>query len=456
MCAALSTALAVTGTVVPAAAQEPEEAQRPSSIFLPLHHSQDVPDYLSGIASPGMQPIQVPPPPPEGTTYVPSHHRGGVPDYVSAVRPVSTETPSEVIAIPPPPPGQPPAAVRGLYANAWVFGSSRFYDLVALADSTEINALVIDVKDATGYVTYHSSVPTAIQIGANALPRAPNARARLALLESRGIHAIARIVVARDALLAKRKPQWAVRDSSGGLWRDGLGEPWVDAFHDSVWVYAADLAAEAVLMGFKEIQFDYVRFPDEPASRMRRALFTARRGGESQRASIRRHVAMLRERVGRLGVPFTIDVFGLTTSAEGDMGIGQSWDDLAPLADVLLPMVYPSHYPRGAYGIPYPNAEPYEIVRRAVEDGIRRSAGLPRTARIRPYLQAFTLRRPRYTATEVRAQIAAVEDLGLTDWILWNARGVYPPGALRKAITGVRPPRTEAVGDVDATAVPGP
>jgi len=337
-----------------------------------------------------------------------------------------------------------------------VFGSSRFYDLVALADTTEINSIVIDVKDATGYMTYHSSVPTAVEIGANAMVRAPNARAQLALLEARGIHAIARIVVARDALLAKRKPQWAVRDSDGGLWRDGLGEPWVDAYHDSVWIYAADLAAEAVLMGFKEIQFDYVRFPDEPAARMRRAVFTARRDGESQRASIRHHVAMLRDRVGRLGVPFTIDVFGLTTSAQGDMGIGQSWDDLTPLADVLLPMVYPSHYPRGAYGIPYPNAEPYEIVRRAVEDGIRRSEGVAGAARIRPYLQAFTLRAPRYTAAEVRAQISAVEDLGLTDWILWNARGVYPAAALRRMVSGAQPPATDTVDETGPAGPEGP
>jgi hypothetical protein len=140
------------------------------------------------------------------------------------------------IAIPPPPPGQPPAVVRGIYMNAWTFGSNRFYGLVALADTTEINSFVIDVKDATGFITYASNVPTAIEIGANGMIRVPNVRQRLALLESKGIHTIARIVVARDALLAKRKTEWAIQHKDGGLWRDGLGEPWVDAFHDSVWV----------------------------------------------------------------------------------------------------------------------------------------------------------------------------------------------------------------------------
>jgi hypothetical protein len=433
-----------------AAAQE-SGADGPPTVLLPPHHREDVPDYLAGIAAPGTEPIHLPSPPADGATYVPPHHRGVPPDYLATIEPIPRESAVVAIAVPAPPPGESPAVVRGLYVNAWVFGSSRFYDLVALADSTEINALVIDVKDATGYTSYRSSVATAVEIGANDLVRAPNARARLALLERQGIHAIARIVVARDALLARRKPDWAIQDRDGGLWHDGLGEPWVDAYHDSVWIYAGELAAEAVLMGFNEIQFDYVRFPDEPASRLERAVFAARRLGESRRAAIRRQVTMLRDRVTGLGVPFTLDVFGLTTAAAGDMGIGQSWDDLSQLADVLLPMVYPSHYPRGAYGIAYPNAEPYETVRRAVLDGVRRSAALPRAARIRPYLQAFTLRRPRYTAAEVRAQIEAVEDLGLTDWVLWNARGVYPDEALRRVVG----PVGDMDGDVDAAPAAG-
>ena len=113
------------------------------------------------------------------------------------------------------------------------------------------------------------------------------------------------------------------------------------------------------------------------------------------------------------------------------MGIGQHWEDLVQLADVVLPMVYPSHYRRGSFGFSHPNAEPYAIVRKALEDGIRRNSVARGRARIRPYLQSFTLGKPRYTPVEVRAQIQATEDLGLTDWVLWNARGVYPAAALR-------------------------
>jgi hypothetical protein len=424
-----STLIVLLGAALtaPAAAQEAADGN-----WRPPHLGAPAPDYLAALRYEGVPAIRMPLPPERGPRLDPHHHAGAAPDYLVAVA-LSDETiphPTQ-FRMPPPPPGRPPAVVRGVYLNAWVFGSGRFYDLVALADTTEINAFVIDVKDATGFIAYRSSVPTAVAIGANRLIRARDARRRLATLEAHGIHAIARIVVARDPLLAKRKPEWAIHHVNGGLWRDGLGEPWVDAYHDSVWVYAADIAAEAVVMGFKEIQFDYVRFPDEPPHRLNNAMYAARNGNESKRAAMRRHVGLLRDRVSRLGVPFTLDVFGLTTSARNGMGIGQYWEDLSHLADVLLPMVYPSHYPRGSYGIAHPNSEPYVIVRRALEDGITRSAAVASAARIRPYLQAFTLRRPRYTATHVREQIRAVEDVGLTDWVLWNASGRYPAGALR-------------------------
>jgi hypothetical protein len=326
--------------------------------------------------------------------------------------------------------------VRGLYLNAWVFSSSRFSDLLRLADSTEINTFVIDVKDDTGYLTYRSSVPVAVGIGANDRLRVSDTRQRLAQLQARGIHPVARIVVAKDPLLARRKPEWAIHDTQGGLWRDQLGAAWVDAYQDSVWIYAADLAREAVVLGFAEIQFDYLRFPDEPRWRLERAVFPGKPAGESQRAAVRRNVALMRERTADLGVPFTLDLFGLTTSADGDLGIGQTWEDLAPLADVVLPMVYPSHYRRGAYGIEHPNASPYATVRRALEDGLKKNARLAGAPKIRPYLQAFSIFRVRYTPEEIRAQIRATEELGLTDWVLWNARGVYPAAALRPGRSG--------------------
>lgn len=427
---------AATAAVLAAALATPAASQVGGGrTWVPLHHDSVPPDYRAAIRILDSIIVRIPAPPLDGAYRPDFHHDGRLPDYLAPVRPSA----GRPIAIPPPPAGRPPAVVRGVYVNAWVFGSQRFFNLVRLADTTEVNALVIDVKDATGYLTYRSALPTAEAIGANRYIRAPDARQRLDLLRARGIHAIARIVVARDPLLARGRPQWAVHDTDGGLWRDGLGEPWVDAYSDSVWIYAADIAAEAVLMGFDEIQFDYLRFPDEPPHRLRRAIFPGRRPGDTRRSAITRNVALVRDRVKPLGVPFTLDVFGLTASADGDLGIGQHWDDLSQLADVVLPMVYPSHYRRGAFGIAHPNAEPYRTVRRALEDGIARSRRLANAAQIRPYLQSFSIFGVRYSAAEVRAQIQAAEDLGLTDWILWNARGVYPAAALRSVEAIGRP-----------------
>ena len=338
---------------------------------------------------------------------------------------------------PAPPLNQPPSSMRALYVNAWAFGGKRFHELVRLADRTEVNAFVVDVKDDTGYLTYRSEVPTAIEIGANQQLRARDVRERLRIMREHGIFPIARIVVAKDPLLASRKPQWSVQHVNGGLWRDRLDFAWVDAFNDSTWVYAAQLAAEAVKMGFAEVQYDYVRFPDEPESKLASAVFPGRRPGETKRQGVTRNLRLLRERTKPLGVPFTIDVFGLTTSAKGDMGIGQYWEDMVTTADVVLPMVYPSHYVRGVYNLKHPNSEPYQVIRRAMQDALRRSAPLGQTAEIRPYLQAFTLGAPRYTPSHVREQIRAAEELGIDSWVLWNPRSAYDPGIFRPKTSSV-------------------
>src|SRR5437870_2074175 len=325
-------------------------------------------------------------------------------------------------------------SIKGLYVTAWAFGSPRLWQLVRLADETEINAFVIDVKDDTGCLLYPSAVPTAQQIGASSCARAKDARARLDTLTAHGIYPIARIVVAKDPLLAERKAAWSMKDrTTGGLWRDRINIAWVDAYNDSVWIYAAQLAQEAARMGFQEVQFDYVRFPDEPRERMATAIFPAHRAGQTQRDAVREYVALLKDRLKPYGVPVTFDIFGLTASATGDLGIGQVWEDFVSVADVVLPMVYPSHYYRGAYGYAWPNGQPYHIVRSALSDALQRSRPLPGSAEIRPFLQAFTLGRrlPRYTPFEIREQIRAVEDLGITSWVLWNPRSVYQRGSLR-------------------------
>ena len=333
--------------------------------------------------------------------------------------------------------------VKALYVNAWAFGGSKLWQLVRLADSTEVNAFVVDVKDDTGCLLYPSEVKVAQEIGATKCVRTRDVKSRLDTLHAHNIYAIARIVVAKDPLLAERRPAWSVKHVNGGLWRDRIDIAWVDAYNDSVWIYAAQLAQEAVRLGFSEVQFDYVRFPDEPKEAMAQAIFAARKPGESQRAGVQAGISILMNRLQPLGVPVTFDIFGLTASATGDLGIGQVWEDFITVADVVLPMVYPSHYYRGSYGLAVPNAEPYRVVRNALMEAIERSRPFANAATIRPYLQAFTLgrRKPRYTPHEIREQIRAAEELGIETWVLWNPRSVYQRDSLRPyrevtAVTG--------------------
>lgn len=324
-----------------------------------------------------------------------------------------------------------PAAVRGIYLNSWAAGSSRRRaQLIALAARSELNAFVIDVKEA-GEVSYRSGVGLARAIGAER-NYIPDPRALLTELRAAGIYPIARIVIFKDPVLAERRPEWAIQTKDGSLWRDRQGAHWVDPYNREIWDYNIDLAREAVLLGFSEIQWDYVRFPDVPARLMKDAVFPAR-AGRSRTQAIREFLRYSREKLADLDVAITADVFGLTVSVRNDMGIGQQWEEMIDVTDALLPMIYPSHFARGSYGIPVPNADPYQTVRTALEYAVRRSAGVADAASIRPWLQDFSLGWPSYGAAEVRAQIQATYDAGLTEWILWNPGSRYTTAALAAA-----------------------
>ena len=326
-----------------------------------------------------------------------------------------------------------PDKVRGLYVNAWSAGSRRrITALTELARRTEINSFVVDIKDATGYVSHPTEIPLAQSIGATGEIRIPNLKVMLARLEEAGVYPIARIVIVKDPLLAAAHPEWAVQDTAGGPWIDDKGIVWLNPYNREVWDYHVAIAREVAEMGFPEIQWDYVRFPDAPASAMRRAYFPGGAGRPRPQA-IRDFLAYSRESLAHMDVRVTADVFGVTTSATGDVGIGQVWESFIDVVDVALPMVYPSHYWKGSFGYDKPNSHPYEIVREALEDAIGRSAVIEGAGATRPWLQDFTLGPPRYEAPEVRAQIQAAYDVGIGEWILWNPGSRYTEDALEPA-----------------------
>ena len=326
-----------------------------------------------------------------------------------------------------------PEHVRALYINAYTANSSaRMNALIGVADRTEINAFVIDIKEADGQVTYRSSIPLVRRVGANRDTPIGNVRGLLARLREHGIYPIARIVVFKDPTLARARPDWAIQTADQRVWRDHHDQIWVDPYNRNVWEYNLALAREAIALGFAEVQWDYVRFPDVPDSHMRTAVYPAR-AGRHRTDAIREFLRWTRQEVNALGVPLTADVFGVATSAGHDVGIGQLWEKMYDVTDVLLPMVYPSHYWRGSFGIAHPNSEPYHTVRIALQHAVRRNRAIEDPAEIRAWLQDFTLGRPPYTAAHVRAQIQAVYDAGLTEWVLWNASSRYTVGALADA-----------------------
>jgi hypothetical protein len=326
-----------------------------------------------------------------------------------------------------------PEAVRGIYVGSRPMGIARRLEaLIELAAETEVNAFVVDIKEALGEVSHPTRVPLARQVGADRNPDIEDMRALVARLAAEGIYPIARIVVFKDPLLAQARPDLAIRRADGSLWADQRGVHWVDPYNRDVWDYNIELAREAVALGFSEIQWDYVRFPDVPGSYLREAVYPAR-AGRTMADAIREFLIYSRERLDLPGIPQTADVFGITTTARQDVGIGQVWEKLSDVTDVLLPMVYPSHYPRGTWGHEVPNAEPYAIVRRAMDDAVARSASIENAASIRPWLQAFTLGDPPYGPAEIRAQMDAVYDAGLTEWILWSPGVRYPREAFLPA-----------------------
>ncbi|HEY2896218.1 MAG TPA: putative glycoside hydrolase [Gemmatimonadaceae bacterium] len=328
-----------------------------------------------------------------------------------------------------------PKVVRGLYVNRWAALGDRGWELIGLASRSEVNALVVDVKDDRGFVLYRSRVPLAREIGAdtNRPMRHERLRAMLDSMRAHHIYPIARIVVAKDPLLANARLEWAIRRKAdpSSPWRDKKGNPWLDPHQDGPWRYAADLACEAVDLGFSEIQFDYVRFPDDKRLVLDATFPLAR--GRVRAQVIRDQLLATRKRLAPLGVPITADVFGLTATDTTDMGIGQKWEQFVNTVDIVLPMMYPSHYNPGSYGIGNPNAHPYETIAHGLRDAHRRSASVPGAAALRPWYQDFTLGPPHYTATEVRAQIEAGYANGVEGWVLWNPRSMYTESAIRSA-----------------------
>ncbi len=345
---------------------------------------------------------------------------------------VAAASADSVAAVPGPQParaGQAPPIIRGIYLNAYAAGSrNRLSKLLAIADSTEINTFVIDVKDEKG-MRYRTSLPLQKQIGGEVTM--PNLKAVVDTIEAHGVWTVARIVVFKDPMLSQAQPEWSIKNPAGGLWRDKAGNTWVSAWDPNVWEYNIQIAEEVLRAGFNEVQFDYVRFP-EPFPSLPKQIHPKENGDRTDAILAFLHKA--EPRIKALGGVLAADLFGLSPNDPKDVQIGQQWERIIAHVDHVLPMTYPSHYlPTHLKGIPKPNEMPYETVFASVGMGVIRAdrlrqAGKP-AARIIPWLQAFSApwvtKNYPYGVEQAAAQIRAVHDVGLEDWIFWHPGSKY-------------------------------
>lgn len=321
---------------------------------------------------------------------------------------------------------------KALYLSSFGATSSKLMgNAKHLIRSTQINALVIDVKMDRGQIAFKTDNAVANKIGAQQVILFKDIKKFVADLHKEGIYVIARIVSFKDTPFVSAYPQYGVKKSDGTLFTDKEGLYWIDASHKEPRKYIIDIAANAAEAGFDEVQFDYVRFPDRKG-----IVFSVENTEANRVKAISEFMETARMRLIPYNVFISADIFGYVSWHNADIDIGQRVDALSPYVDYLSPMLYPSGFHAGIPGITNPVAANYEIVKRSLDKALQKSGGSPLA--YRPWLQAFrdyAFDRRIYGDKEIRDQIRASEDFGSCGWILWNPRNVYTEAGLLRLET---------------------
>ena len=335
-------------------------------------------------------------------------------------------------------PGREPTKVRGIYISGPMSGSTElFQNILDSMEGTEINTVVIDFKDDQGRITCQIDSPVATEIGA-CRPYVKDIRSLISSLKERGLYVIARVVAFRDPYLAEQKPEWSLHLADGSLYRDRQGMAWVDPCRIEVWDYLVEVGTAAKEVGFDEVQFDYIRFSTEGT--MKQVVFDEEvTKGRSKTDAITEFVKYAYENLASQGLFVSADVFGTIIDSEIDANaVGQIYTEMAKHLDYICPMIYPSHYGAGNFGLDYPDKQPYETVLAALqksktvmEQAAEADGHVSSQAVVRPWLQDFTasyLGEGKYISygyEEIQKQIQAVKDAGYDEWMLWSAANRY-------------------------------
>lgn len=317
---------------------------------------------------------------------------------------------------------------KALYLSMYGIGDKTLRsNALKLLDTTELNALVIDVKGDRGLIPYRSAIALVADVGAQRVITIGDLPQLVAQLHQRGIYTIARIVVFKDHVLSRARPRLALLARDGTIFRDREGMGWTNPYSHDVWAYNIGIAVEAAKAGFDEIQFDYVRLPDTTG-----LIYDLPSTEQNRESAIDGFLTQARATMAPFNVFLAADTFGYICWNTDDTKIGQKLERLAAIVDYLSPMLYPSGFQFGIPGYRKAVEHPYEIVRLSLDQGQRRIRMPP--VHFRPWLQAFRdyagSGRP-FTAGEVRSQIKAAEDFGADGWMLWNSRNQYSAADLK-------------------------
>ncbi|MBP1915672.1 hypothetical protein J2Z23_002653 [Lederbergia galactosidilyticus] len=327
-----------------------------------------------------------------------------------------------------------PDAVRGIYVTGHTAGGTRFDQLVDMVDSTDLNAMVIDIKDDWGDITY--KLPKDSPYANISQDYIKDPQKMMDTLEEKQIYPIARIVVFKDSKLSKAKPELSFKDGNE-VWANGRKESFVNPFMKEVWDYNVNIAIEAAKLGFQEIQFDYVRFPEGFENRDESLTYSMGEYADMDGDNIQKRVhavtdfvAYAKEKLAPYNVKVSVDIFGYTATLPEAPGIGQNFNKISENVDVISSMIYPSHW-TSYFGIAKPDLEPYKLVKEYAKVENAKLGELENAPISRPWLQDFTAsylgsgNYQVYGKKQVEDQIRGLYDEGINEFLLWNAANTY-------------------------------
>jgi hypothetical protein len=368
---------------------------------------------------------------------------------------LGTTTPTNVPEVPVITHVKTPEVVKGIYMSQCVVGTKDFREsLVKIADTTEVNSIIIDIKDYTGKLSYKPEDPSLQEYVSDACGALATGSMKefIEYLHSKNIYVIGRITVFQDPYYSKLHPEAALKSkSTGGVWKDKKGLAFLDPGSQQARDHVIAIAKDAHSIGFDEINFDYIRFPSDgnvsdiqlPASAL----------GSSKPEVLEDFWIYLHEKMTAAGITSSADLFGMTTTNYDDLGIGQVLERSLPYFDYVMPMVYPSHYPKGFNGWSNPNLVVYDLIHYVMRRGVERTVATSSPieifgseyiassspamytkesyspSKLRTWIQDFDYGGD-YGPKEVRAQIQASMDVGVDSWIIWSPSNRYTVDAL--------------------------